>query len=211
VVSEAAIRKRFLQLLRMAHPRRGDTVVAVTLNNPQSYLLLKLLLGIEQEYDSRVVNLHLGNTLPTALRELCGACDLQIQLKTTPASVTQLKLLVAGALAAFRDPLCVLPLTAEEVASYVLGELLAGNLAGLVLDRMYRTAYPLSTTSLRDVTAGSDFPLDSASSLIAPGVATLIQSLAGRVDLPALSKLYLRFVYSMAERAAGTPEGEKEI
>ena len=207
MVTEGILRKRFLRLLRMAHPKRGDTVVAVTLSNPQSYLMLKLLVSIEQAYASRVVLLHLGEHIPSSFEKLCKECSHRIHLQVTPGSITQLKLLAAKAVAAFEDPLCVLPLTAEEMASYILGELLAGDLSGLALDLMYRTAYPLSTTLLSEVPVEEGAAPGCPHVQLTPSVTALLQSLAGRVDLPALSRLYLRLIHNWRERGRAPRRG----
>lgn len=195
MISETTLRKRFLKLLRQAHPQRRDTVIAATVSNPQSYLMMKILISVESNFESTIVHLHIGESIPQRLAELSQKCNSHIRVHESPATITGLKLRVADFAARYNSPLCILPLTAEEVVVYLLGELLLGNFAGLKLENLCRTAYPLSTTPLEDVInlvgikedeKPGPYPVDPA--------IQLLDTLRGRIDLPAVSRFYIQLI-----------------
>lgn len=212
MVPGAALRKRFLKLLRQASPRRRDNVIAVTVNNPQSYFTLKTLIDIEDEFESTIVHLHLGSSISPRLAELSRMCESRVHVPQAPKSITELKLQVANFAAEYGSPLCVLPLTAEEIVAYLLNELLLGNPAGLRLEREHRTAYPLSTTLLRDVLnlVGVEHDEDPTIFLDGPAV-ELVKALEKRTDPQAVGKLYVQFVKEVLSRGQGAPQDKKDI
>ncbi|MEM4444926.1 MAG: hypothetical protein QXJ21_06230 [Thermofilum sp.] len=212
MVPGAALRKRFLELLRQASPRRRDSIIAVTVNNPQSYLALKTLIHIEDEFESTILHLHVGDSISPRLAELSQMCKQRVQVPESPKSITELKLQTASFAARYGSPLCVLPLTAEEVVAYLLNELLMGNPAGLQLEREYRTAYPLSTTTLKEVLLLVGVEDSENPNLLLEGPAVqLLEALKGRADPPAASRLYVHFTRQMLSRERSASQNKKDI
>lgn len=77
----------------------------------------------------------------------------------------------------------------------MLGEILQGDIAGLAFDRGYRTAYPLSTTSLNDIVklVGVEDG-ENPDLYLNKQALDLLGALRGRIDLPALARLYAKLV-----------------
>jgi hypothetical protein len=191
MLSYATLRKRFLKLLRLSCPRRNDTLVVVTLNNSQSYLLLKLVLDVERFFGAKVVNLHIGSRRIPEMEELSRSCSSRIQVARQPSTVTELKLIVYETYRSMPEALYVLPLAAEEIYCYVLGEVMLGNVTGLILERNARVAYPLATTSLTEIEKLVPVSGQEAE-FLNPLCRKLIGELKERVEPHALSWLYIR-------------------
>jgi len=165
--------------------------VVVTLNNPQSYLLLKLVLDVERFFEAEIVNLHIGPHKAPEIEELTRACSRRVHALQQPSTLTGLKLVVYEAYKDMPGALYVLPFTAEEVYCYVLGEIMLGDLSGLILDREARVAYPLATTSLAEI---EELALISERGvrLLNPLCQKLVKELRTRIEPQAVSWLYLR-------------------
>ncbi|WP_424739184.1 hypothetical protein [Infirmifilum uzonense] len=203
------MKKRFTRSLRAFSPRTDDVLVAVTLENLQSLLLLDLLLDIEKEYNVRIHHLHIGESIPREIEERVSrspiiASTRLIRLK--PKNYTDVKLNVVSNLGQYpSDSLYVLPFTADDLACYFLEELLKANLTGLALEAEARTAYPLYTTTNSEV--GQVY---RGTSLRAATIrdCDLLQALAGRVALQAFGNFYVEAYVKRRGGARVNVEGE---
>jgi len=189
--SYAVLRKRFLRLLRLSCPRRNDSLVVVTLNNSQSYLLLKLALEVERLFATEIMNLHIGARRASKIEKLSGECSRVVHIPKQPSTVTELKLIVYDVFREELGALYLLPLTAEEVYCYVLGEIMLGDLSGLILEKNARVAYPLASISLAEIKKAVTFPAQE-DDVINPLCKKLIDELGSRIEPQALSWLYVR-------------------
>jgi len=189
--SYATLRKRFLKLLRMSCPRRNDTLVVVTLNNPQSYLLLRLTIDVESLFEAEVINLHIGSPRVPEIEELSRSCSSRLHAAQRPSTLTELKLIVYETHESMPGALYVLPFTAEEIYCYVLGEVMLGDISGLILEKSARVAYPLATTSITEIEKLTMVSKQEAG-LLSPSCRKLLEELRSRVEPQALSWLYIR-------------------
>jgi len=186
------LQKRYLKNIRLANPKPDDTILVTTLNNHQSYTTLKLTLQIETQYNTKIHTLHLGPPPPPPLKQLTQQTTLLAHIPNPPKTYTQLKLQTLTHAQTLQDPLIILPLAAEDIAIYMLQELLNTNLAGLQLDTTYRTAYPLATTTLQELRKLDPTPLP-ATTLQGPAQ-QLLQQLQTKITPTATAKTYLQLL-----------------
>lgn len=150
-----SLKRKFIRALRTFAPRVRDTLVVATLDNAQSLVMLKLLLEVEQEYDTNVHHVHLSNVVPNEVREiLANSRIVTSSVVAAPVrNYTEVKTILLPYVETHPGALFVLPFTADDLACYFLEEILRGNLVGLRLEARARVAYPLYTTTLREVSA----------------------------------------------------------
>ena len=118
----------------------------------QSIHSLKLLLEIEEKYPVSIEVIEIGD------KPICKELVTRKELKYTyyPASLqsyTYYRLSIAEAVSNRPEAFIVMPDTLEDLAAYVLNEVLLGKLQGLLLDAKYRTAYPQSHISIKAIAA----------------------------------------------------------
>lgn len=121
--------------------------------DPQSYLALKLLYEVERSFPKvhiRVYELYSDEV--TCLRSLAEELGLEyVSIRQGSRTYTCYKVKVLELASELKDPLVVIPFTAEDVAEYLLSEVLTGSLEGMLLDAYVRVAYPLMTRTLNEL------------------------------------------------------------
>lgn len=137
---------KFLRTLRSAKPQRNERFLSVCRGDLQSYYALKTLLKVEREYEAAIRVLELAPQ--PACEELCIEEGLEYRfVKAGYTTYTELRLAVLENLYGVQSSLLVMPDTLDDLAVYVVSEVLLGDLRGLLLDMTYRVAYPLSRIS----------------------------------------------------------------
>ena len=189
----SSLKKRFTRALREFDPKADDTFVLVTLENLQSLVLADLLLAVEEEYNVKIHHLHLGKKLPLEVHQRLSSSPLIVSsktLQTKPENYSQVKVKVASTISLYPpDALYVLPFTADDLACYFLLELLNGNMTGLVLEAEARTAYPLYSTTNREI---QGIFRDSSLETTLYGNCGLLAELEGRIALQAFGNFYVQ-------------------
>lgn len=147
------VRKRFTSLIRSAGPRPDDAILLACLPSPESSLALSLLHSLERRYETTVTVLELvPRGMSPILADLAGGeADRYVWKPLSGQTYTAHKLQALEYAAGMKDPLIVIPYTADQVAEYLMAELARGEVRGLLVDSVYRTAYPLSSTTNAEV------------------------------------------------------------
>jgi len=144
----------FAKSLRKAGIRRADIVLLAGRADPQSYLCLKLLYEIEKNFPDTKVYVYelISQDERPCLRELSGDLGLNYEkVHLARNSYTDYKMALLKIASKYRDPLFVVPFTADDLAEYLISELLLGKLEGLIPDLSFRTAYPLLSISAKEI------------------------------------------------------------
>ncbi|AGT34983.1 MAG: hypothetical protein QXX32_05845 [Thermofilum sp.] len=188
MVTKTALRNRYKRNLRKAGIKRQDSILVATLPNLQSKASLDLLVDIEKEFQVKISHIHIGRNIPQEINQLAQKLPgiETIAIDAEPATYTQLKLKILEK--ASPHQLVVLPLTAEEIATYFLDELIRGNIEGLKLEARHRTAYPLATTTINELQAVYKQDTLPPATLY---MSKLLEWLAGTVNPQALAKFYI--------------------
>jgi len=144
----AVVEHRFLRSIRLAKPRRGDSLVMVCRGDLQSYYALRTLIRVERAYDVMIRAIELA---PQPLcRRICEEEGLEYSFtEARHATYTDFRLSVLARLRDAQDSLLIMPDALEDLAVYAMSEVWLGDLRGLLLDMLFRVAYPLSRVSVK--------------------------------------------------------------
>jgi len=188
MITKTSLRNRYKKNLRKAGIKRQDSLLAVTLPNLQSKVSLEILVEIEKEFQVEIYHIHVGQILPPEIQQVASRLP-QIEteiLCVEPTTYTWLKLKILEKTKP--GQLVIMPLTAEEIATYFLEEFIRGNLEGLTLEARHRTAYPLATTTINEL-----LTIHQQESLAPTTLyrSKLLEQLAGTINPQALAKFYV--------------------
>ncbi len=146
-----SVRQRFLAWLRKSKPRPRDNFVVAYRGDLQSYAAATLLREVEKEYGSNVEVLEIGlePSFSDVQRRLFAGYRF---VKRTWRTYTEFRLNLCRIIPGETfESVIVLPDTLEDVAAYILGEVLLGDTRGLNLEARFRVAYPLAAVSIREL------------------------------------------------------------
>lgn len=145
------VRERFVKWLRRARPRRDDKLLVLARGDVQSFATVSLLFDVERDYETRIEVLEISPD--PVCREVCGQLGLShTAIAAEWRSYTELRLAAVESLRERpKDYLLVMPDTVEDIALYLVGEVVLGDVRGLELDAKFRVAYPLASVSVRDL------------------------------------------------------------